>query len=91
MNNRQILDKQRQYLWPNHILYYTEPIALDHGEGLTVWDADGNRYLDFFAGILTSSVGYAHPKVTARVQEVHLLCIHCLCDQIDNQLFGSEE
>lgn len=69
MNNRQILDKQRQYLWPNHILYYTEPIALDHGEGLTVWDADGNRYLDFFAGILTSSVGYAHPKVTARVQE----------------------
>ena len=69
MNNRQIFDKQRQYLWPNHILYYTEPIALDHGEGLTVWDADGNRYLDFFAGILTSSVGYAHPKVTARVQE----------------------
>ena len=36
---------------------------------MTVWDADGNRYLDFFAGILTSSVGYAHPKVTARVQE----------------------
>ena len=30
-------------------------------------------------------------KVTARIQEVHLLCIHCLCDQIDNQLFGSEE
>ena len=30
-------------------------------------------------------------QVTARVQEVHLLCIHCLCDQIDNQLFGSEE
>ncbi len=69
MNNREILEKQRQYLWPNHVLYYTEPIALDHGEGLTVWDADGNRYLDFFAGILTSSVGYAHPKVTARVQE----------------------
>ena len=30
-------------------------------------------------------------KVTARIQEVHLLTIHCLCDQIDNQLFGSEE
>ena len=30
-------------------------------------------------------------QITARVQEVHLLCIHCLCDQIDNQLFGSEE
>ncbi|WP_313515110.1 phosphoheptose isomerase [Pseudomonas sp.] len=30
-------------------------------------------------------------KVTARIQEVHLLVIHCLCDQIDSQLFGSEE
>ena len=30
-------------------------------------------------------------RVTARIQEVHLLVIHCLCDLIDNQLFGSEE
>ena len=30
-------------------------------------------------------------KITARIQEVHLLVIHCLCDQIDQQLFGSEE
>lgn len=30
-------------------------------------------------------------SVTARIQEVHLLCIHCLCDLIDRQLFGSEE
>ncbi|MCK9236889.1 MAG: phosphoheptose isomerase [Thiopseudomonas sp.] len=30
-------------------------------------------------------------NVTARVQEVHLLAIHCLCDLIDNQLFGCEE
>ena len=30
-------------------------------------------------------------KVTARIQEVHLLAIHCLCDLIDHQLFGSEE
>jgi len=29
-------------------------------------------------------------KVTARIQEVHLLVIHCLCDLIDTQLFGSE-
>lgn len=30
-------------------------------------------------------------NVTARIQEVHLLAIHCLCDLIDHQLFGSEE
>ncbi len=28
---------------------------------------------------------------TARIQEVHMLAIHCLCDLIDNHLFGSEE
>jgi D-sedoheptulose 7-phosphate isomerase len=30
-------------------------------------------------------------RATARIQEVHLLAIHCLCDLIDRQLFGSEE
>ena len=30
-------------------------------------------------------------RSTARIQEVHLLAIHCLCDLIDRQLFGSEE
>jgi D-sedoheptulose 7-phosphate isomerase len=29
--------------------------------------------------------------VTARIQEVHLLCLHCLCDAIDVQLFGAQE
>ncbi len=67
MTSQELLEKQRQYLWPNHILYYTEPIALDHGEGLYVWDADGNKYLDFFGGILTTSIGHNHPKVVAAV------------------------
>ncbi len=69
MNKQEILEKQRNYLWPNHILYYTEPMPLDHGEGLYVWDVEGNRYLDFFGGILTTSVGHNHPKVVERIRE----------------------
>lgn len=69
MNTQEILEKQKQYLWPNHILYYTEPLALDHGEGLYVWDVEGRRFLDFFGGILTTSVGHNHPLVIARVRE----------------------
>ena len=76
MTSQELLEKQRQYLWPNHILYYTEPIALDHGEGLYVWDADGKRYLDFFGGILTTSIGHNHPKVVAAVQEQTGKLIH---------------
>ncbi|NJN94862.1 MAG: aspartate aminotransferase family protein [Anaerolineales bacterium] len=69
MNKQEILEKQKKYLWPNHILYYTEPMPLDHGDGMYVWDVEGNKYLDFFAGILTTSVGHNHPKVTQAVQE----------------------
>ncbi len=69
MNTQEILAKQKQYLWPNHILYYTEPLPLDHGEGLYVWDVEGHKYLDFFGGILTTSVGHNHPKVVERVRD----------------------
>ncbi len=76
MNKQEILDKQKKYLWPNHLLYYTEPLPLDHGDGMYVWDVDGNKYLDFFAGILTTSVGHNNPKVTKRVQEQAAKLIH---------------
>ena len=76
MDTQTILDKQRQYLWPNHILYYTEPLPLDHGEGLYVWDTDGNQYLDFFGGILTTSVGHNHPKVLEAAREQTGKLIH---------------
>lgn len=34
---------------------------LVRGEGTSVWDAEGNRYLDFLAGIAVNSLGHAHP------------------------------
>ena len=69
MQKQEILDKQKAYLWPNHILYYTEPLPLDHGEGLYVWDVEGKRYLDFFGGILTTSVGHNNERVVEAVRE----------------------
>ena len=76
MNRQEILDKQRKYLWPNHLLYYTDPMPLDHGEGLYVWDVDGNKYLDFFGGILTTSVGHNHPRVVEAAQQQTAKLIH---------------
>ena len=46
-----------------------QPISLDRGEGRHVYDVEGNRYLDFFGGILTTSLGYDIPEVTAAVRE----------------------
>lgn len=76
MDTQTILEKQRAYLWPNHILYYTEPLPLAHGDGLYVWDTDGKQYLDFFGGILTTSVGHNNPHVVERVREQAAKLIH---------------
>ncbi len=76
MNKQEILDKQKKYLWPNHLLYYTEPMPLDHGDGMYVWDVDGNKYLDFFAGILTTSVGHNNPKVVEAIRQQAGKLIH---------------
>ncbi len=43
------------------------PLRIDRGEGRTVWDVDGNAYLDMFAGIAVSSLGHAHPALVGAV------------------------
>ena len=69
MNKEQILEKQKKHLWPNHLLYYSDPLPLERGEGMYVWDSDGNKYLDFFAGILTTSVGHNNATVNRHIKE----------------------
>ncbi|MCZ4125424.1 aminotransferase class III-fold pyridoxal phosphate-dependent enzyme, partial [Streptomyces sp. H39-S7] len=43
------------------------PPLLSHGRGAWVWDADGHRYTDWFAGLTCCPLGHAHPAVTAAV------------------------
>ncbi|AXE27396.1 aspartate aminotransferase family protein [Streptomyces globosus] len=57
-------------------LYYENPLELTHGEGRHVWDADGNRYLDFFGGILTTMTAHALPEVAKAVSEQAGRLIH---------------
>src|SRR5207244_1929996 len=45
------------------------PLAIARGERAMVEDVDGNRYLDFMAGIAVASTGYGHPKVVQAIQE----------------------
>ena len=51
-------------LMPN---YGLPPVALTHGQGCQVWDADGREYLDLIAGIAVSSLGHAHPALVGAV------------------------
>jgi acetylornithine aminotransferase len=49
--------------------YGTPPITLDHGDGVRVWDAEGNEYLDFVGGIAVSALGHGHPAIVRAVSE----------------------
>lgn len=48
---------------------YPEPVELVRGEGCRVWDAEGNEYLDFFAGIVTTVSGHQVPAVIDAVTD----------------------
>jgi len=56
------------------------PFVMDYGRGTEVWDVDGNRFLDFAAGIAVVSTGHSHPKVVNAIQEQAEKFIHISSD-----------
>ncbi|WP_049972300.1 aspartate aminotransferase family protein [Haladaptatus cibarius] len=68
-NTRELLDKQREI--DSSAVAYPEdiPIAFESGNGATVRDADGNTYIDMFAGIGVLNVGHSNPYVLDAVHE----------------------
>ena len=72
-----VIRKHQEYLWPCVTNYYSKPLVADRGSMQYLWDLEGRRYLDFFGGILTISVGHANPKVAARVEEQVGRLSHC--------------
>ena len=44
------------------------PLAFVRGDGAYLYDADGNRYLDFFCGLAVTSLGHAHPRVVRAIK-----------------------
>ena len=64
-----IIRGQREHLLPAILHMYKEPLVLTEGDGVRVLDAEGNEYLDLFAGILTTSVGHCNARVNAAVTQ----------------------
>lgn len=58
----------KKVLFPSVAPYYEEPVALSSGQGMKVVDLDGKSYLDFFGGILTTSLGHSNERVNAAVR-----------------------
>ena len=64
---------EREFLLQNYARY---PLVLDRGQGCYVYDVDGNRYLDFIAGIGVNALGHAHPRILKVITEQAGLLIH---------------
>jgi acetylornithine/N-succinyldiaminopimelate aminotransferase len=56
--------------------YVRNPVAFVRGQGCALWDADGNEYLDFLAGISVLNVGHCHPRVVEAVRAQASMLTH---------------
>ncbi len=57
--------------------YGRYPLVAASGEGCWLTDVDGNKYLDFLAGVAVNNLGHCHPKIVATLQEQAAKLIHC--------------
>jgi len=64
-----------QELIPRVVGRYS-PVVADRGEGVYIWDMQGNRYLDFTSGIAVVNTGHSHPRVVQAIQEQAAKIIH---------------
>jgi len=64
---RAIIDRDGQVLSPSYTRQY--PLVVAKGEGAIVEDVDGNRFLDFNAGIAVTATGHCHPRVVGAIRE----------------------
>jgi len=53
------------------------PVVFEKGEGCTLTDVDGNRYLDFSSGIYVTNLGHCHPKVSEAVRDAASTLMNC--------------
>jgi 4-aminobutyrate aminotransferase/(S)-3-amino-2-methylpropionate transaminase len=68
--SREIFEQEQRYIAPGRQrISSLAEVAFDHGEGATLTDADGNVYVDFFAGVAVASLGHAHPEFTAALEK----------------------
>src|SRR5690348_6403296 len=65
----EIVEEYKKHTWPAASTYYEHPLVIERGEGMHVWDDQGNRYLDCFGGVLTVSIGHANAAVNRAIRE----------------------
>ena len=74
--NSSLLERYLSSMAPYLKPLYKTPISIEHGQGSFVWDVEGNEYLDFFGGVLTTMIGHNNPAVTEAIQSQASKVLH---------------
>jgi 4-aminobutyrate aminotransferase len=75
---REILERDAHSVSQSYARAY--PFVMSHGRGSEVWDVDGNRFLDFMAGIAVTATGHSHPEVVQAIKDAADQFIHISSD-----------
>jgi len=75
---RELLARDALVVSPSYPRDY--PFVMSHGRGVEIWDVDGNRFLDFAAGIAVCSTGHSHPTVVQAIKEAADRFLHISSD-----------
>ena len=71
---RAVIERDGRVISPSYTRRY--PLVAHHGEGAIIEDIDGNRFLDFTAGIAVVATGHCHPRVVEAIQRQSAQLIH---------------
>ena len=69
-----LIERDERFTSPSYTRAY--PLAVLHGDGAEVEDVDGNRFLDFTAGIAVCATGHCHPRIVNAIHEQSSRLIH---------------
>ncbi len=72
-NLQQVADLEKRFLLPTYNRY---PVAFERGKGVFLFDFEGNKYLDFVAGLGVNALGHAHPRIVKTIREQAARLIH---------------
>jgi len=86
---RAILARDKKHTSPSYPRDY--PFVMDHGKGAECWDVDGNRYIDFAAGIAVLSTGHAHPEIVRTIQQQAEKFVHISSDYYHEKMVALGE
>ena len=75
---RELLARDALVVSPSYPRDY--PFVMSHGKGAEIWDVDGNRFLDFAAGIAVCSTGHSHPAVVQAIKDAADKFLHISSD-----------